>query len=80
MKNTQRGERRKASRTVAEPQVGIFWLLGEVLEIDSTALSKAEDYGAFKVHPGDHCSVWEKLQRRGAVSADMEYEECPRGE
>lgn len=50
-----------------------------MLEIDSTALGKAEDYGAFKVYPGDHCSVWEKLQRRGAVSADMEYEECPRG-
>jgi hypothetical protein len=39
----------------------------------------AEDYGAFKGHPGDHCSVWEKLQRGGAVPADMEYEECSRG-
>ena len=46
---------------------------------DGTAISKAENYGAYKVHPGDHCSVWEKLQRGRAVPAHMEYEECPSG-
>ena len=66
-------------RGASEPQVGILWLVDSKLVMDSTFLSMAEDYGAFKVHPGDHCSVWEKLQRCGTVPADMEYEECPRG-
>lgn len=47
--------------------------------IDSTRLSQAEDYGDFKVHPGDHYAVWERLQRAGTVPADMEYEVAPRG-
>jgi hypothetical protein len=47
--------------------------------IDSTVLSEAEDYGDFKIHAGDHYSVWEKLQQAATVPADMEYEEAPRG-
>ena len=79
MENSHQGERRKVSGTAAEPQVGIFWLSDGNLVIDSTLLEKAEDYGTFKVHPGDHCSVWEKLRRGGTVPSDMEYEESPRG-
>jgi hypothetical protein len=75
MKNVHHDDRCKAT----EPQVGILWLVDGKLIVASTALSMAEDYGAFKVHPGDHCSVWEKLQRGGAVPVDVEYEECPRG-
>lgn len=59
--------------------MGICWLVAGKLLIDSTSLSNAESYGAFKVHAGDHCSVWEKSQRIGAVPADAEYEEFPRG-
>jgi len=59
--------------------VGIFWLMAGKMILETTILSKAEDYGAFKVHPADHYSVWEKLQRGGVVPADMEYEESPRG-
>lgn len=73
--NTRHDDRCKAT----EPQVGILWLVDGTLVMDSTALSMSEDYGAFKVHPGDHCSVWEKLQRSGAAPADVGYEECPRG-
>jgi hypothetical protein len=79
MKTSHQGERRKPLRLAPEPKVGIVWLVDGKLAIDNTLLAKAEDYGAFKVHPGDHCSVWEKFQRGGAVPADMEYEECPRG-
>lgn len=75
MKNVHPDDRRKAP----EPQVGIFWLVNGKLVMDSTALSLAEEYGTFKVHPGDHCSVWEKLKRGGAAPAEVEYEECPRG-
>jgi hypothetical protein len=80
MKTSHQGEGRKAMTPAAERQVGIFWLVDGRLVIDSIALSKAEDYGGtFKIHPGDHCSVWEKLQRGGVVPSDMEYEESPRG-
>ena len=58
--------------TAAEPKVGIFWLSDGNLVIDSTLLSKAEDYGgAFKIHPGDHCSVWEKVSARRNRSCRM---------
>jgi hypothetical protein len=79
MKSSHQGEGRKAMTPAAERQVGIFWLVDDKLVIDSTLLGSAEDYGTFKVHPADHCSVWEKFQRGGTVPADMEYEECPRG-
>ena len=45
-------------RRKKELSVGIFWVIGGKLVIDSTPLSNAEDYGAFEIHPGDHCSVW----------------------
>jgi len=38
-------KQRKSSRTVNEARVGIFWLVGEKLLFDTTALSHAEDYG-----------------------------------
>jgi len=79
MKNTHQNERRQSSEPAVEPRVGILWLVAGTLVTDSTAFSMAEDYGAFKVHPGDHCSVWEKLQCCGTAPADMEYEESPRG-
>ncbi len=62
-----------------EPRVGIFWLVAGARVIDSTRLSQAENYGDFKVHAGDHDTVWERFQRAGTVPADMEYEESPRG-
>jgi hypothetical protein len=72
MKNAHHNDRRKSSESAAEPQVGMFWLVDGKMVMDSTALSMAEDYGDFKVHPGDHCSVWKKLQRCGTVPANME--------
>ena len=64
---------------MSEARVCIFWLVGGAPVIDSTALSQAEEYGDFKVHAGDHYSVWDRFQRAGTVPADMEYEEAPRG-
>jgi hypothetical protein len=66
-------------RRKKEARVGIFWLVDGKLVMDSTSLSMSEHYGGFKIHPADHCSVWEKLQQGGAVPAVVEYEECPRG-
>jgi hypothetical protein len=73
------GEDGDSRRRKKEARVGIFWLVDGKPVIDSTPLSKAENYSAFKVHPEDHCSVGERLQRSGAVPAGVEYDECPRG-
>jgi hypothetical protein len=49
-----------------ERHVGIFWLVGMRLISDTTALSGAGDYGDFKIHDGDHVTVWAELEKRCA--------------
>jgi hypothetical protein len=61
------------------PRVGIFWLLGGKLLIDSTSLNEAERYGIHLTHPRNHLEVWTWFQQGGTVPADIEYEEPPRG-
>jgi hypothetical protein len=68
------GKRRKK-----ESRVGIFWVVGGRLVIDSTPLNEAEAYADFKIHSGDHISMWEKFQQKGIAPRDMEYEDAPRG-
>ena len=62
-----------------EPRVGIFWLFDGKLIIDTTPVSMAEPYGTALTHPSSHIDHWERLQRTGAVPAEVEYEESPRG-
>jgi hypothetical protein len=62
-----------------EPSVGIFWVIGGKLVIDSTPLSQAEPYGVHLSHLGGHLEVWTMLQQKGTVPSDIEYEEAPRG-
>ena len=72
----------KKSKTAserAEPHVGIFWLFrGEVL-FDTTPLSEAETFGDFRIHPGNHISIWEQFRLAKRVPPEIEYEEYPRG-
>jgi len=70
---------RKRSARSTEPRVGIFWLVNQNLLIDSTLLSAAEEYDQFKIHSGNHVSVWEKFRQNGTAPREMEYEEAPRG-
>jgi hypothetical protein len=79
MNKTIQAKQRKKVTKVAEPHVGILWLVDGKLLIDSTALGKAEVYGEFKIHSGNHISVWEKFQQNGTAPSEMEYEEAPRG-
>jgi hypothetical protein len=44
--------------TKKEPSVGIFWLVGGSLIIDSTPLSEAEQYGDHLTQPRSHLEVW----------------------
>ena len=62
-----------------ESCVGIFWLFRDEIIIDSTPLSKAELYGTALTHPTGHIDYWTRLQHTGAVPAEVEYEEPPRG-
>ena len=59
--------------------VGIFWLLGDRLVLDTSPLSDAEPYGDCLTHRNSHIDYWTEQQRIGAVPRDMEYEEAPRG-
>jgi len=60
-------------------KVGIFWLIGKHLIIDTAPLSEAGNYGEFKIHEGDHVTVWAEIERRGEVPKGSAYEEYPRG-
>jgi hypothetical protein len=71
--------KRSTQRVLGTPQVGIFWLLGNRLLIESTPVNQAEDYSEFKIHPGGHDEVWEMFQRDGIAPVDLEYDEVPRG-
>jgi len=68
-----------AQRRKKEPRVGIFWVLNGEPLIDSAPLPEAEPYGDHLTHPRGHAAVWERYQRGGIVSQEMEYEESPRG-
>jgi hypothetical protein len=63
----------------SEPHVAIFWMFAGRLVIDATPLSTAEPYGDALTHPTGHIDYWTRLQQRGAVPTDVEYEEPPRG-
>jgi hypothetical protein len=62
-----------------EPRVGIFWLVGKCLVIDTIPLSEAGKYGDFKIYEGDHVTLWEEMERRREVPRGSDYEEHPRG-
>jgi hypothetical protein len=60
-------------------KVGIFWLVGKRLIIDTTPLSEAGNYGEFRIYEGDHVTFWSEMEERGEVPRDSDYEEHPRG-
>jgi hypothetical protein len=70
---------RPTSSQNEEPCVGIFWLVNGKLLIDSTPLGRAQPYGDHLTHSRGHDRVWGKFQQKGIASADIEYDEPPRG-
>jgi hypothetical protein len=58
-----------------ESTVGIFWLVGKRLIVDTTPLSQAGNYGEFKIHDGDHITFWSAMEERGEVPRNSDYEE-----
>ena len=60
------------------PKVGIIYIFGGKLLIDSTPLGQAGRYGDYAIHERDHISYWAELVKSGRVP-NSEYEEFPRG-
>jgi hypothetical protein len=60
------------------PRVGIIYLVGGELLIESKPLAQAGHYGEFKIHERSHIDYWAELVQRGKVP-NSEYEEFPRG-
>jgi len=61
-----------------QPCVGIFYLVGRKLFLDTTPTEMAGTWGEFAVHEPSHQHYWEQLTTKRAVP-DAEYEEYPRG-
>src|ERR1700692_243883 len=69
--------RRKNAEPTA-PKVGIIYLVGGEVLINSTPLAKAGRYGDFNIHELAHIDYWGELVTNGKVP-NSEYEEFPRG-
>jgi hypothetical protein len=72
---TQRNDRTSKTRI----EGGHFWIFRGELILDTTPVSQSEEYGEAKGHPRGHLQHWTELQRTGAMSRDLEYDDPPRG-
>ena len=66
------------AKPLRAPEVGIVYLVGEKLWIDSTPIGEAPTYGDSLMHERDHLEYWAELVRTGDVP-NVEYEQYPRG-
>ncbi len=69
---------KRNSTDPTSPSVGIIYLIGSILLIDSTPISGAGHYGDFRIHERSHIDYWAELVASGKVP-NAEYEEFPRG-
>jgi len=59
--------------------VGIIFVLGDQVLIESSQLSEAELCAGFANHPGGHEQLWAQLQADGVAPRDEDYIAAPRG-
>ena len=62
-----------------QSEVGIFFLFGDQLHVESTPLSGAKPYGDFLGHAGGRDSYFDRLVESKKVPEDREYIDVPRG-
>lgn len=65
-------------RQMRVPEVGIIYLVGDTLGIDSTPLARGMNFGDYVLHEHDHCEYWKRLVKQKAVP-HTGYERFPRG-
>jgi hypothetical protein len=70
--------KKRQDETPNDPEVGIMFLVGNKVFIDSTPLSQAGRYADHLIHESGHVKYWAELVKNGKVSI-REYEEFPRG-
>ena len=61
------GGRLSEAQQTEEPMVGIIYLVGDKLFIDSTPLSGAGHYADHLIHDRGHDEYWSQLVKMGAV-------------
>lgn len=65
---------------MCEPEVGIFFIVGDELFRNSTPLSEAERSGDdTRIHPGNHRDFWEEMRRENSLLSNVPYDFYPRG-
>ncbi len=65
---------------MSEPEVGIFFIVGDELFRKSTPLSEAERSGDDTwIHPGNHRDFWEEIRQENSLLSDVPYDFYPRG-
>src|ERR1017187_9936051 len=69
---------KKRGMSVTLPEVGIFYVIGDKLFLESTQLSRAGHYGDHLVHERSHYEYWAQLVKMGAVPR-ARCEDFPRG-
>jgi hypothetical protein len=62
-----------------EPHVGIAFLVGGQVLIESTPLSKVKVSAGCQDHGGDHVRFWRELLAKRVVPPGSEYDDYPRG-
>jgi hypothetical protein len=61
------------------PQVGIFYVIGVDLYIESMPMSEGEDWGDFKTYPHGHMEYWSVLTKQFNLSSCLSHDFYPRG-
>ena len=69
---------KKRGVSVTLPEVGIFYVIGDKLFLESTSLSRAGHHGDNLVHERSHYEYWAQLVKMGAVPR-AGCEDFPRG-
>jgi hypothetical protein len=61
------------------PLVGIFYVIGVDIYIESTPMIEGEDWGDFKTYPNGHMEYWVVLKKRLKLLSCLSYDFYPRG-
>jgi hypothetical protein len=61
------------------PRVGIFYVIGVDLYVESLPMIEGEDWGDFKTYPNGHMEYWAVLTKRLKLPSCLAYDFYPLG-